>query len=225
MIVVGATTCDWKLASEPTGVNLSWLATADQLEADAAQAGHELRWFLAAESEWLLDGCWVDLLDTLERRPRYAHWRFTLDDHAPYSGPNRLVRICTGRNLIVEYAQREHADWILYLDTDIEPPPDLVSKLLALDYPIVGGDVPAYCLHGEPDGRFGFPVEQHWNTAGCLLVRRDLFSRLRWRHDFDVEMTDDPCYAADAEALGWPTLVRHDIGAHHRGKLVPVEQR
>lgn len=65
-------------------------------------------------------------------------------------------------------------------------------------------------------------VQEHMNTAGFLLVQRDLFRRLRWRWDLDAGMTDDPCYHADALALGVPTYVRHDVIGRHWPEQIPA---
>lgn len=180
---------------------------------------------------------------------------FTLDDGATtVDHSNRLRRICTGRNLITERALTMGADWICFLDTDTRPDPTWPEKLLEMRWPIVGGEVAAYhgpnglgpwgetsltempwttaTLCGvdrdwtPPDREpWRFPVTQHWNTAGFLMVHRSLFRRLRWRHDeIDGALTDDPCYAEDAERLGFPTFVRQDCEGSHE-PLSPLERR
>jgi hypothetical protein len=226
LIVVGATCAPYKLSSEYEF--MSWIENQDEMAVDAASMGFSLAWFLALED----DGAkprWTQLMNHVD-----DSWSFSLRNEATkIDGIERLIRICTGRNLIVEYAMRRNADWILYLDTDLKPAPDTISKLIALKWPIVGGNVPAYCLSGPTVHgiewtrgwggiKYDFPVEDHWNTAGYLLVHRDVYRKLCWRTD--LPMTDDPCYAHDARQLGWPTLVRKDLIGHHT-PLGPVEER
>lgn len=170
-------------------------------------------------------------------------WQFSYDDGSSHiTGNNRVQRICAGRNMISDYGVRPNAEsyepfeWILFVDSDMEIPSDSIKKLLEINWPIVGGEVPPYALSGPEverhqariwleDGAvwpkegwkqpFGFPVQQHWNTAGFLMVHRSLFRRLRWRVDPDAGMTDDPAYAWDALQMGWPTLVRKDLIGQH----------
>lgn len=229
MIVVGATTTSWKC----DGTELGWLTHAEEM------IGYDCRFFAALEQDARGDAPFANLLDRLGEN---EHWTYRYDDNATeINASNRIARICAGRNMVTEYAVREGAEWVLFLDTDLTPDADCIPKLLEVDWPIVGGDVPSYCL-GGPDlthhpakvwleggmvwprahrasfqnpPEFGYPVQQHWTTAGFLLVHRQLFRKLRWRCDPDAGMTDDPCYAADAWAMGWPTLVRKDVIGRH----------
>lgn len=241
MIVVGATTVAWKCDGTE---ELAWLTHAEQMATTA-----DVRFVATLEQDARGDIPFQALLDRLDSLGGDV-WRYRYDDQAEtITAKNRIRRICAGRNMLVDYAIDAKAEWILHLDTDLTPDPDCIPKLLEVDWPIVGGDVPSYCLSGETleahpckvwlevgqvwpqahparaDGvPFGFPVQRHWNTAGFLLVHRSLFRRLRWRVDPDAGMTDDPCYAQDALMAGWPTLVRKDaIGRH--ATCAPMEAR
>lgn len=139
---------------------------------------------------------------------------------------SRLSRICTGRNLISEFAQqRRDITHILHLDADVRAADNLLVKLLEMDTGICGAEVPTYCLSGPPAPEAMFPqswnVQEHMNTAGCLLVRRDVFRAIRWRWDAEADMTDDPCYYADAKLMGHPTYVRHDVKCTHYPEVLP----
>lgn len=242
VIVVGTTLAGWKVSR---GEELAWLRNAEAMQADHP----DTQFFAAVE----MDARGISFFGGLQARLDEiggAVWTFSYDDGAArIDGTNRLRRICAGRNMVTEYALSVGAEYVLFLDSDMTPPGDCLSKLLDVDWPIVGGDVPSYCLSGlqlsyHPtkvwlEGGmiwprvhkaaldavpFGYPVEQHWNTAGFLLVHRQLFRRLRWRTDLDVGCTDDPCYAADAAALGWPTLVRKDVVGKH-DNCAPIDQR
>jgi hypothetical protein len=119
------------------------------------------------------------------------------------------------------------ASHILHLDADMCPPGDCLPKLLAMRHPLVGGEVPTYNLHGPVVPEYPFPVQSHMNTAGFLLVAREVFRRLRWRFDLEAGLTDDPCYHADAcDLLGIPTYVRKDVrGRHWPESIPPLEDR
>lgn len=221
MIVVGSTLAPYKV----DGSELDWLKSGEEfLDRDP------LTHFFAALE--LLPNRGPAVFARLRTRLNAlggTSWAFSLDDgEEELTSENRLTRICMGRNLITEYACRVAASHILFLDSDLSVPGDSIEKLLEVDAPIVGGDVPTYCLHGPSDlSRHAFPVERHWNTAGFLLVRREVFKRVRWRHEhFHMTgLTDDPCYAWDAESLGFgETLVRKDLIGHHV-PLIPMEKR
>lgn len=240
-VLVAATLAPYK-TGRPSDA-LSWLLGAE----DRATGGVAVEHFAALEVDARGLGPYdrIGLLDDLDDLDA-ARWSFSLDTGASeITTSERLHRICTGRNAIADYAARRNFDWVLYLDSDMRVPSDSILRLLDVDWPIVGGDVPHYCLSGPPrfsrrgwsmaaDGAFravdlgssfGYPVEAHWNTAGFLLVERRLSRRLRWRYvPGERIVTDDPCYAADALALGWETLVRKDLVGQH-APLVPVEYR
>lgn len=231
MIVVGATCASWKC----NGIGeLAWLANAEAMIDDAASIGEELKFFVALEVDARGAAPFraveerIDTLDFKKHNTTYQAWRFSLDDDAyEINSGNRLIRICTGRNLIIEYAMRTMASHILFLDTDLRVPGDSITKLMAVQHPVVGGDVPQYGLHGPSvSGGVAFPLEEHWNTAGFLLVQRDVFNRVRWRTDIMTGLTDDPCFDGDAYAAHFGhTWVRKDVVGVHVEPLVPVEQR
>lgn len=242
LITVGSTVAAYKCDGRS---ELAWLDHADEW----ARRG-DVIFFCAMQ----VDDGHDDKLHELRCRlddVAATTWTFALDDEADeITTMTRLVRICTGRNLCHEFVSRRHdVTHLLLLDTDLSVPADSLDRILEIDHPIVGGHVPTYCLDGpsvEPvqtlgyvdendvgctyERRFfpdGADVREHWNTAGFLMLRRDVVRRLRWRWDGEAGMTDDPCFAADAEALGFGrTWVRHDlVGAHHPPSLPPVEQR
>lgn len=237
MIIVGATIAPWKCDGE----ELNWLYKAELMQSSTE---HQVLFFVSLE----VDARGLEPYELLlERLAELGgeHWQFLYDDtEDEWNGGNRLARICAGRNMIIERAMRTLKDedpvtHILFLDTDLMVPGLALRKLLEMDYPIVGGDVPSYGLNGPEamrfvgrnhDGRevfepYPFPVQAHMNTAGFLMVQRSVFSKIRWRCDWDAGLSDDPCYHADArDHLGLETLVRKDLRAIHP-ILVPVEQR
>ena len=219
MILIGATCAPYK-ADDP-GSLLSWLANAEKI-----QASYEVEFFAALE----VDARGLEPLKPLTVELEEiggSYWTFSVDDGATtIDGRNRLARICAGRNLITQKAHDTGASHVLFVDTDVTLPDDAVLRLLEVDWPVAGLNVPTYCLDGPKVDGYDFDVREHMNTAGCLLVAREAFRRLRWRWDLDEGLTDDPCYHADAAALGWPTRVRHDVqAAHYPPQIGPVEHR
>lgn len=222
---------------------LSWLETAEQLVRNSPL---EVHFFATLEARTAKDRATFDpLLHRLGELHiatgghRTDWWWFDVDDgRNMVTSANRLHHICAGRNLIQDYALGTGAEWILFLDADMRPPGDAILNLLDLDYPVCGGEVPTYALSGpvrtEPGNRrltlggeqYPFPVQEHMNTAGFLMVRRDIFRKVRWRVDPDAGLTDDPCYHEDCTALGYPTYVRKDVvGKHFPVAIPPLEQR
>lgn len=240
MILIGATCAAYKC----DGSELAWLENAEQIRESIQD---DVVFFLALQLGHGHD----DRCDKLRRRMAELGgvvWTFSIDEGADeITSYNRLVGICTGRNLICEYATREALiTGLLFVDTDLHLPVDGLAKLLeATDSGVfhsVGGHVPSYCLDGRPVpreqlhtkaceadpcscGAKGWDVREHWNTAGFLLVTRAVFRWLRWRWDPQVGLTDDPCFDLDLHNAGWPrTVVRHDVIGHHES-LVALEQR
>lgn len=172
------------------------------------------------------------------------YWTYSINDkeeEVTYS--NRWIRIETGRNLVREFAQRKrnmaglhwgekvpqegfvNYDAVLYVDSDIELTPQIIEKLLEVDHHIVSVDVPAYGLSG-PVVNKNPRVEEHWNTAGVLLINSPHFYDLPWYHNSYMNLSDDPTFQYLAERLyGRQTFVRKDVTAKHLGFLVPVEKR
>ena len=124
----------------------------------------------------------------------------------------------------------------MYVDSDIELTADVVEKMLEIDRPIVGVDVPSYCLTGKTINESP-RVEEHWTTAGCMLVNAPAFYDLPWYHNAYLNLSDDPTFQSMAERLlrregisnldttYGMTWVRKDIQALHKGRMVPVEDR
>lgn len=226
MILVAATTASW-LARSDVNLVMRWLENA---EAMASYGG--VRFFAALESHPEKR----EPLDPLVYRLSELEgeiWWFWMDDLEEEAQTNlRTRRVVTGRNLIIEYALHHRATHVLFLDADLIPPADSIPKLLEVDWPIVGGDVPAYCLSGDPvlnrrvwegphrwsisSAYYSFPVEEHWNTAGFLLVRAEVLQHVRWGWDPMDGLSDDPWFAREVEEVGFgKTLVRKDVVGDH----------
>ncbi len=125
---------------------------------------------------------------------------------------------------------------ILVIDSDIILTAELIEKLFEVDHPIVSADVPVYGLKGKAVSD-NPRIEEHWNTAGMLLVNSPAFYDLPWYHNSYLNLSDDPTFQSMAERLKvrvglenldhtyGMTWVRKDIKAEHKGQLLAVENR
>ncbi len=227
MILVGSTIPAYKLGGDSRYWD-SWLSNAEALREAAGDA--EVRFFATVETDARGLVPFVPLLERLTSLATAAEmpwYEFSIDDGAAsIDTGNRLMRICTGLNLIAHHAVRAGATHVFWRHADIWVPDDSIPKLLELDQPLVGGNIPTYCLTG-PRSEFypeEWDVREHMNVGGFLLARREVFARVPWRADGG--MTDDPCYHADALDLGFQTFVRHDLeGRHWPEAIPPIEDR
>jgi hypothetical protein len=183
------------------------------------------------------------------------YWTYSINDmQSEVTSQNRWIRIETGRNLIREFAQRKRVmsghhwgeatpqegivnyDAILYVDSDMILQPDLIAGMLEVDHPLVSVSVPAYGLTGKLINASP-KLEEHWNTAGMLLVNAPAYYDLPWSHNANLNLSDDPTFQSMAERLKrregvenledtyGMTWVRKDLQAQHRGQLLSVEDR
>lgn len=152
----------------------------------------------------------------------------------------RLLGIVTARNMAIDYALWQGADWLLFVDADVVPEPDGLACLLALQKPLCGGYVPG---RGEDAAlRYVFPahmadpdvgqgVEEQgdvlkcgFGTCGYMLIHWTVFSRLRFRFSplsrpGVPAMAEDPAFCLDAARLGLADAFYIDkrATAQHRG--------
>lgn len=234
--VIGTPLAGWKCDRDE---HLSWLGDSDNIR----QAFPNATFFAALELDHRGMEPFQSLIQALERL-NGTYWTYTINDNeARVTAQNRWIRIETGRNLIREFAQRKRVmsghhwgeetpqysivnyDAVLYVDSDINLTTEIVEKLLEVDRPLVSVDVPQYCLSGpvvEGDWR----IQEHWNTAGVLLVNAPAYYDLPWSHDAYRNLSDDPTFQDHAVRLQHGmTWVRKDVQAQHRGGLIAVEDR
>lgn len=231
-ILAGSTLPPYVFTQGDTRYWGSWLACAEALKENAARVGAELNFHATLEYDDRGMEVFAPLAERLgavnEGTAEADLTYYRTEPGAEFTSANRLAGICEGRNLLACLAASWEYDWILYLDADMRPPSDAIGRLLELGHPMCGGHVPTYGLTGPLID--GYPdeweVRAHMNTAGFLLVHESVFTQLTWRVDVAAGMTDDPCYHADALAMGAPTYVRHDtVGMHFPLSLPPMEQR
>lgn len=109
--------------------------------------------------------------------------------------------------------------WILYVDSDMVPPPATAVRLLSHNVDVVGA---YYFSRREPlvaeFNRVGMPpadpvnglLPVMWVGAGCLLLRRHVFEKLPepwWPHAPNPGEGEDIAFSAKVRALGIPIYV------------------
>jgi hypothetical protein len=96
---------------------------------------------------------------------------------------------------------------LFIMDSDTEPPRDVLDRLLALDVPIASGCYPLLMRNGlrwslankDSDGRYRLlewlpsdeqPFEVDAGGAGCLLITREVFEKIKWPWFHWIERKD-----------------------------------
>lgn len=227
-IVVGCTTVGFKMTGDWRNWG-SWLANAEQVQQSLQD---EVTYFAALETDARGLPPFFPLMERLAD-VMGDYWTFSLNDKAEViTTANRIRRICMGHNLVSEYAMEIGASHVLFLASDTQCRDDVLPRLLELDAPVAACHIPTYCLGVDqpplPEfAKKGWDVRAHMETCAAMLLRRDVFTRIKWRADKDRGMTDDPSMHADVtELLGEPVLSRHDVLAtHYPESIPPIEQR
>lgn len=130
----------------------------------------------------------------------------------------RVCYVSTARNMGVHDALRLEADYLFFIDADMEFPPDALGRLLAHRKTVVGG---TYCKRSTPHTILGEVlgggdmrarkglVEMATMPAGCLLIRTSVFGGLTkpyFRLPFDeasgLEESDDFTFCRRVRSLG-----------------------
>lgn len=236
--VIGTPLIGWKCDK---GEHLSWIQNAE----DILKTFPNAKFFAAFELDERGIGPFAQIIEKLNTL-NGTYWTYTVNDfEVNVTSDNRWIRIETGRNLIREFAQRKRVitgfHWgedtakdnfnivnyeaILYVDSDIVLETNAIEKMFEIDRPLVGIDVPVYGLRGKTinvDPR----IEEHWNTAGMLLVNSPAYYDLVWGSNRYLNLSDDPSFQWRSERLEWgQTWVRKDVRASHHGQLLKVEDR
>lgn len=203
----------------------SWLKNAERMRFKAQE--HDIEFFAAIEIDARGRDLFKPLVDRLEELGGH-YFYFMLDDgRTTVTTANRQRHLTMGENLCTDYCVEEGAVYMLFCAADCMPPVDVIPKLLEVDWPYVGAEIPTYCLSGPEVPGYDFPVQQQLASAACVLIHRQIFNRLRWRYDPPAGTTDDPSYAFDcADLFGILPRVRKDCVAKHYPESIPaIEER
>ena len=107
-------------------------------------------------------------------------------------------RAMTGRQIGIDVARELNPDWIFFMDLDLEPDPDILEKMLAVDWGVVGAMHGArgnanHCIGHNYKDRKG--LERVWLkrgelqgspevdgiSGGSLLLSRGVYSRVDYK--------------------------------------------
>lgn len=211
MIVVGTTLAAFVMDQEDTWA--SWMRNAEAIK----ETHPNVKYFAAIQVDKRGLEPFKPLLERLEAIGG-EYWTYSLDDgRTSVTTANRLRHIVVGQNLVVDYAQ-SHPDCshLLFLAADCMPSDDVIPRMLEMNYPLTAPFITTYGLKGPQVPGYDFPVMDAMASAAAIFIARSVFTKIRWRWDFDTGMTDDPCYHHDAKTLlGIPTHVRRDVIAKH----------
>lgn len=163
-----------------------------------------------------------------------AHPRFDQDQA-------RLSSIVTARNMCVEYAIQTDASHLMFIDADIIPPRDILTKLLEVNRDaalgmVYGRGTHAACpyIFGEKrrfhENGFELIEVEHGNIGYALLTRKLIenirfrYGRSRYPDGRESMISDDPAFHLDAflKFGEWP-VIRKDTLAQHVGDLKAEE--
>jgi hypothetical protein len=94
---------------------------------------------------------------------------------------------------------------------------------LELDAAAAACHIPTYGLDGPRAARYPqWDVREHMESCACMLLRRDVVRKIKWRVDPDAGTSDDPSMHHDLGAfLGEQVYSRHDVLATHWPQAIP----
>ena len=162
-------------------------------------------------------------------------------------------RIITSRNILRDYALQNNYDYLLSLEQDNLPPPDVIERLLAHNKKIIAGVyfnlqknlngevVPLAMLWTSIEGntKFHLPEELIFDkpglykvagcALGCTLIARDVLEKIEFRHGKTLEEGwDDVFFSKDAAALGYEIFADTSVFCQHattpEGKWVGIKK-
>jgi GT2 family glycosyltransferase len=157
-------------------------------------------------------------------------------------GNNRLVhpieRVTSGRKIVREYAINKGYDHVWFVDTDVVPPEDALSKLISRNKHIVAGlclvstniegsqKVTPNIYLSDKDEQCIKPLNTHevMNNDlieiscagfGCVLLSRDAFSNVPIRY-FEGNMAgEDMAFFTDAKEKGFKAFADNSVKCKH----------
>lgn len=161
---------------------------------------------------------------------------FSYSSHWPYD---------VSRNQIVRLALQHNVEWLFFLDSDVLPPADVVTRLMGHNLPIVQGlyyskvegNAPLVMRRvSGPDGKEVYTYLANWTpgelvpvdtiATGCLLIHRRVLQAfdkagIQWfewtmgRPGFDEGLSEDFEFGKRAKNMGFPMYVDTGVVASH----------
>jgi hypothetical protein len=145
----------------------------------------------------------------------------------------RLTPICIARNMCLDFAQQGNYDWILFVDSDVMLPSNMMD-LFNSPYKVKGGLIKGRGAHKNaqykfyPQREIGEYTECHYGSCGSLAIHKDIFWRVRFRWGLPINgnivCSEDPIFASDVRHLFnefW--YINNNIVHKHIGDFGPNE--
>lgn len=157
-----------------------------------------------------------------------------------------LENLSSARNFALDFAREKGFDALLFLDSDIRPPPDALENLLNVDSPIASGfckfrffyirgeeeDINTYSFRrsGEEDFTEEYPKEENpfrveCTGAPCLLIRQPALSDTRLNFNIDNPYCgEDVNFCFKAKEAGYEILVHPKVYCEHENIRITVSK-
>lgn len=151
------------------------------------------------------------------------------------------------REKLVERLYQDNKDWILFLDSDMTPPPDMITKMLSHNMPVVSGMAfkrippfqPCFYTKLDIDGS-GHNIKPRLATAlefgdkgvlqvegvglACCLIRREVFDLLDAPYFFPIpNLGEDLTFCYKIKQKKIPIIVDLTIDCGHVSEI-PVSK-
>jgi len=172
--------------------------------------------------------------------PSGMFWKFCWYEGKDYKEKGGYAK---ARQKVVEQARNNNSKYLMFLDTDVFPPPDVITKLMSHNKPITCG---IYYMKSSPaqpvifkkmgSGPYwDFPVEElieiDGSGLGCTLIDMDVFDKFEekglpffdenWLHVKEdgskvrVKVGEDHYFFIKAKELGYQTYCDTSILCDH----------
>jgi hypothetical protein len=145
----------------------------------------------------------------------------------------RLTPICIARNMCLDFAQQGGYDYILFVDSDVIVPKNMMD-LFNSPYKIKGGLIKGRGAHKHalykfyPQEEIGEYTKCHYGSCGSLAIHKDIFWRVRFRWGLPIDgnqvCSEDPIFASDCRHLFnefW--YINNNLIHEHIGDFEPHE--
>lgn len=154
-------------------------------------------------------------------------------------------RIVHSRNILRELVFKGDYDYFLSLEQDVIPPPDIIQRLLAHKKEVVAGlyfvnkekntngvitveprplvyvEVPdmdpdkMYYLNKDFAQNSNQLIEAYATGLGCILISKEVLSKIPFRYEPEVDCYDDVFFAKDLKEKGIKLFVDLSIKCEH----------